>query len=104
LLYLSFNFQAITASRSFREKVTPLRSAAMRAYCWVIVEAPWVWPPLTLFHAARSTPAKSMPLLVQNVRSSAATMDCLTASFISSNLRMVRFSAPNLAIGVLPSA
>ena len=45
-----------------------------------------------------------MPSLVQNVRSSAATMACLTASFISSYGRMVRFSVPSFAIGVLPSA
>ena len=45
-----------------------------------------------------------MPSLVQNVWSSAATMACLTASFISSSLSSVRFSVPSLAIGVLPSA
>ena len=94
----------MTASRSLRDTVTPLRSAATRAYCWVMVDAPWVWPPETLFHAARSTPQKSMPLLVQNVRSSAATMDCLTASLISSYVRIVRFSTPSFAIGVFPSA
>ncbi len=45
-----------------------------------------------------------MPSLVQNVRSSAATMACLTASFIWSYGRIVRFSVPSFAIGVLPSA
>ena len=76
----------------------------MRAYCWLIVDAPWVWPPVMLFFAARSTLVKSTPLLVQNERSSAATMACRTASFISSYGRIVRFSVPSFAIGVFPSA
>jgi hypothetical protein len=37
-----------------------------------------------LFHAARITLLRSTPLCVQNERSSAATMACFTASFISS--------------------
>ena len=42
-------------------------------YCWVIVEAPWVALPWALENAARTMPLGSMPLLVQKVRSSAAT-------------------------------
>ena len=102
--YLRSSFQAITASRTLREYVTPFRSAAMRAYCWLIVDAPWVRPPVRLFRAARSTLVKSTPLFVQNVRSSAATIDCRTASFISSYRRIVRFWLPSVAIGVRPSA
>ena len=76
----------------------------MRAYCWVSVEAPCRCPPLTLAQAARSTPLKSMPRLVQKVRSSAATIACLAESFIWSYGTMVRFCAPSFAIGVRPSA
>jgi hypothetical protein len=104
LEYLSSSFHAITASRSLRENVTPVRSAAIRAYCCVMVDAPCVFPPVTLFQAARITAEKSTPSLVQNVWSSAATMACLTTSFISSKERIVRFSVPSFAMGVLPSA
>jgi hypothetical protein len=104
LSYLRASFQAMTASRSFREYVTPCSPAATRAYCCVMVEAPCVSPPVMLFHAARTTPPKSMPSLVQNVWSSAATIDCFTASFISSYASRVRFSEPSLAIWVCPSA
>ena len=76
----------------------------MRAYCWVMVDAPCVGPPVALFHAARSTLERSTPAFVQKVRSSAATMACFTASFISSYLRIVRFSVPSVAIVVVPSA
>ena len=42
LEYLSASFDASTASRTLRAYVTPSRlSMALRAYCWVIVEAPW---------------------------------------------------------------
>ena len=42
-------------------------------YCWVMVEAPCVAPPRASLNAARTMPLGSMPLLVQKVRSSAAT-------------------------------
>jgi hypothetical protein len=34
---------------------------AFFTYCWVIVEPPWVEPPVRLFHAARTMPVKEMP-------------------------------------------
>ena len=34
---------------------------AFFTYCWVIVEPPWVEPPVTLFQAARMMPVKLMP-------------------------------------------
>jgi hypothetical protein len=34
---------------------------AFLTYCWVIVEPPWVEPPVTLFQAARRIPVKEIP-------------------------------------------
>ncbi len=43
-------------------------------YCWVIVEPPCSVPPRAITQAARAMPRIEMPLSVQNVRFSAATI------------------------------
>lgn len=37
---------------------------AFLTYCWVMVEPPWVLPPLAMLNTARAMPLGSMPLSV----------------------------------------
>ena len=55
-------------------------------YCWVIVEPPCSSLPRTIAQPARIMPRMEMPLSVQNVRFSAATMACFMVSGILSKV------------------
>ncbi len=73
-------------------------------YCWVIVEPPWSSPPRAIVQAARNMPRIEMPLSVQKVRFSAATMACFMFSAISSDSTGCRFWTAKVPSWVLPSS
>jgi hypothetical protein len=72
-------------------------------YCWVIVDPPCSSSPRTMAQAARIMPRMEMPLSVQKVRFSAATMACFMVSGIFSNVSGVRFWMAKLPRRVVPS-
>lgn len=73
-------------------------------YCWVMVEPPWVEPPVAMLYTARPTPIGSTPLSVSNDSFSAA----ITASLIDRGMlemgTICRFIEPPVATIWVPSA
>lgn len=66
-------------------------------YCWVIVEPPWVDPPLAMFHTARAIPIGSTPLSDSNDSFSAAiTAFCIDRGILSMGT-IWRFTDPPVA-------
>ena len=61
-------------SRNLRLTVTSVSPVMFRTSCWVMVEPPWVLPPVALESMARAVPYQSTPLCSQKRWSSMATM------------------------------
>ena len=73
-------------------------------YCWVIVDPPWVGPPVSATPTARAIPEGETPLFWKKVRSSAASSACWTYTGISVSGTDSRLTVLIRAISVLPSA
>ncbi|CAM5337750.1 hypothetical protein STANM309S_03711 [Streptomyces tanashiensis] len=55
-------FMEMKSSFTFRVMVCDWSSRRLFfTYCWVMVEPPWVSPPLAMFHTARAIPIGSIP-------------------------------------------
>ena len=52
---------ASSASFTLRSQDRSCVRKAFFAYCWVMVEPPWVDSPVTLFHTARPMPTGEIP-------------------------------------------
>ncbi len=70
-------------------------------YCWVMVEAPWVWPPFAMLTTARSMPLGSMPLSVRKVSFSAAMTAFWRLGEMSVSSTICRLVSPLRTISVL---
>ena len=55
---------AMKNSLIFRDTLRSLPTREFFTYCWVIVDPPWVSPPLMFFHTARARPMTETPLLL----------------------------------------
>ncbi len=102
----TWRFEYFLASRkarriSFSLRFTSRFDVRMRCLtsCWVIVDPPWtIWPDEMFRTAARNTPLRSMPSLLQNVLSSTAITAFCRIFGTSSRLTSSRFWVPSWPI------
>ena len=79
-------------------------SRAFFTYCWVIVEPPWVCPPLAMLTRARPIPIGSTPESVLNVLFSAEiTAFCMSSGICEIGI-ICRLISPPVAAICVPSA
>ncbi len=107
LSFENFSLRRSESSISLILRFTSRLGVRMRFFtsCWVMVEPPCsIFPDVTLVRKARNTAPRSMPSLVQKVRSSVAITASMTRFGTSLiDLTGSRTWSPSVPIGV-PSA
>ena len=102
----NFSLRRSASSISFTLRLTVRLLVRMRFFtsCWVMVEPPCsIWPDVTFLRNARNTAPRSMPSLVQKVRSSVAITALTTRSGTSLTFTGSRNWAPSVPSRLVPS-